>query len=104
VPAVVLYGAGILVNVPDPARFALHKMLVSQLRPASQPEKKRKDLAQASSIIAYLLEENPGSLLLAFDAARQMGASFVSLLENGIANMADPLLARRLNAELKPTS
>jgi hypothetical protein len=40
VQAVVLYGAGILFNLPDPARFAIHKLAVSQLQLPSFVEKK----------------------------------------------------------------
>lgn len=99
VQAVVLYGSGILVNIPDPARFAIHKLAVSQLRPSSTPEKKRKDLAQASAVIEYLLEENPGSLLLATDAAKQLGNTFSTLVEVAMANMPNKLLAAKLITE-----
>ena len=99
VQAVVLYGAGSLVNIPDPARFALHKLAVSQLRLPSNPEKRRKDLAQASAVIEYLLEENPGSLLLATDAANALGDAFTSFVKSGISNMPSKLLAEKLQAE-----
>lgn len=99
VQAVVLYGAGALVNIPDPARFAVHKLAVSQMRHPSTPEKKRKDIAQAGALIEYLLEENPGSLLLAADAAKQMGFGFESLVRDGVSSMSDHGLADRFNAE-----
>lgn len=99
VHAVVLYGAGILVNVPDPARFAIHKLAISQLRSAGNPEKRRKDLAQASAIIGYLLEENPGSLLLACDAAKHMESTFHAFVTSGISSVADKSLAHRFRVE-----
>lgn len=99
VQAVVLYGAGALVNIPDPARFAVHKLAVSQMRHPSTPEKKRKDLAQASALIEYLLEESPGSLLLAVDAAKQLGFGFEALVSDGVSGMGDQALADRFNAE-----
>ena len=99
VQAVVLYGAGSLVNIPDPARFAIHKLAVSQLRLPSNPEKKRKDLAQASAVIEYLLGENPGSLLLATDAAKDLGYAFSSFVQSGISNMPNKPLAAKLIAE-----
>lgn len=71
--AVVLHGAGIPVVIPSPARFALHKLAVSQLRPARHQAKSVKDISQASAIIEVLLEDNPGSLLIAADALRDRG-------------------------------
>jgi hypothetical protein len=38
VEVAVLFGAGILVNVPSPAKFAVHKLAVSQLRQSANPE------------------------------------------------------------------
>lgn len=99
VQAVVLYGAGVLVNVPDPARFAIHKLAISQLRSHANPEKRRKDVAQASAVIGYLLDENPGALLLATDAAKALGSTFESLVRSGVASMTDKLLAARLLTE-----
>ncbi len=58
---------GILVRVPDPARFAFHKLLVSQRRAATSP-KKGKDVWQAAQLFAVLLEDNPGALSLAWEA------------------------------------
>jgi hypothetical protein len=95
VETAVLYGSGILVNVPDPARFAIHKLAVSQLRPSSKPEKSRKDLLQACALIEYFLEENPGTIILASDDARQRGDMLHSLVEKGIAAMKDQGIARR---------
>ena len=104
VQAVVLYGAGILVNLPDPARFAIHKLAVSQLRLPSYVEKRRKDLAQASALIGYLLDENPGALLLAVDAAKQMAREFSALVEQALVQMAPNAWAQRFRAECWPAS
>ncbi len=55
--AVVLSAVGaVLVNVPDPARFALHKLLVFAERRARSPEKARKDLRQAAALLEALAE------------------------------------------------
>jgi hypothetical protein len=56
-PAAVLYGSGVLVNVPDPARFAWHKLIVAERR--VMPEKVLKDLAQAASLFEVLIEDRP---------------------------------------------
>ncbi len=51
VKAVILFKEGILVNVPDPERYACHKILVSQLRRADNKAKREKDLMQAGLIL-----------------------------------------------------
>jgi hypothetical protein len=66
--AAVLDAGGFLVLVPSPARFALHKVIVSTERPASQETKAVKDLAQAAKILEHLAESRPGDLRLAASA------------------------------------
>lgn len=46
----------ILVNFPDPARFALHKLVIAQERGTVFQTKAKKDIAQASEVVAALLE------------------------------------------------
>lgn len=55
----------VAVRVPVPERFALHKMIVAQLR-KGRPEKSLKDLKQASALVAALGENYPGALDAAF--------------------------------------
>ena len=55
--AAILHGAGVLVNVPDPARFAWHKLILSQRR--AQPEKVPKDLMQAQTLLEVLMTDRP---------------------------------------------
>lgn len=59
-----------LVRVPAPERFALHKLIVSQLR--KRGDKAIKDVVQASVLIAALAEIHPGALQ---DAAKSIPAS-----------------------------
>lgn len=99
VEVAVLYGAGILVNVPDPARFAIHKLAVSQLRSAINPEKSRKDLQQATVLIQYFLTENPGALILAADDAKQRQDMLYLFIENGIKAMKERDVADRFIKE-----
>lgn len=61
VPAVILHGAGVLVNVPDPARYAWHKCLISQRRVVNR-SKARKDLAQAEALFEVLAVDRPGDV------------------------------------------
>lgn len=71
--AAALDGGGFLVNVPFPARFALHKVLVAPERPPFQQSKAGKDLAQAAQLVETLAASRPGDLRLAHDALRERG-------------------------------
>lgn len=74
VPAAVVGGSGVLVNVPDPARFALHKLWVANERPVSEQAKARKDIAQAEQLLAVLSEDRPDDVREALRAvASQRG-------------------------------
>lgn len=50
-----------MVRLPAPERFAVHKLLVSQLRKL-RGEKSMKDVSQASVLFAVLAERHPGAL------------------------------------------
>jgi hypothetical protein len=61
--AVVLSAIGTtVVNVPDPARFAIHKLLVFAERRKRNPEKSTKDLRQAAALIRVLDRYRPDDL------------------------------------------
>ncbi|MEN8163882.1 MAG: GSU2403 family nucleotidyltransferase fold protein [Acidobacteriota bacterium] len=60
----------VLVNVPDPARFALHKIYSAITRSASFQVKAAKDLRQASSLIEVLAEDRPDDLARAWQALK----------------------------------
>ena len=92
-PAAVPAGAGLLIRVPTPARFALHKLVVSQRRPAAFAAKSRKDLAQAAAVLDVLKDLRPGAIDLAGKAGLRMGNKFVkqmlaaaSLLDEELAS------------------
>ena len=99
VEAVVLYGAGILVNVPTPAKFAVHKLAVSQLRLTANPEKMRKDLMQAEAIIAYLIEQNPGALILAVDELKARDDMLKSFVISGMQHCKNSALMMQFKNE-----
>ena len=85
--AAVPFRSGVLVNVPDPARFALHKLVVSQRRPVAQQIKAKKDIQQASEILDVLLEDRPGDIWIALEAAHAMPEKFQSQLAKGIERL-----------------
>jgi hypothetical protein len=69
--AAVISGAGILVNVPDPTRFALHKLITANERDAIFHTKVEKDRQQACQVLSLLFEDRPGDIRLAIDAFRK---------------------------------
>ena len=71
--AVLLWGAGVPIQVPQPARYAVHKLIVSQKRNPSERLKRRKDLVQAKSLIDVLLKSDPTSLFDAYESACAQG-------------------------------
>ncbi len=58
----------VLVNVPDAARFAIHKLAISTRR--HDAIKALKDVRQADAVLQALAEVRPGSIALAMKAAR----------------------------------
>jgi len=59
---------GILVQVPQPARYAFHKCIVATRRDASKEAKRKKDIQQAESLFEVLLEFRTHDLEQAWDA------------------------------------
>lgn len=80
----IVNGGAVLVNLPAPARFALHKLLVAQLRPAAMQAKAAKDLAQASDVLTALLEDRPGDVELAWTALAGRGARWEKAGRRGL--------------------
>ena len=61
------------VRVPDPARYAVHKLIVASERPAATA-KRKKDLLQAQELIeAHRLQRNADRIEQALDDARKRG-------------------------------
>lgn len=56
IPAAVLHKSGILVNVPTPQRYAVHKLIVATERGADNP-KSPKDILQAETLILALAQK-----------------------------------------------
>lgn len=81
VHAVMVAGTPCLVNVPQPARYALHKLIVSQERDVTATDKKAKDLRQAGLLIELLREERPGDLALALETLTKRGKTWTNKVE-----------------------
>jgi len=81
--AVVLYRSGVLVNVPQPARYAIHKLIVATRRGSSAGAKARKDIEQAAALIRVLAEDRPDELDEALVEARSRGRSWREAVDRG---------------------
>ena len=91
IPAVALYRSGILVQIPQPERYAIHKLIVAQRRPTGSEAKARKDLAQAELLIRILTEDRPYALEEAFEHAMATGPRWRDAIGQSLRQK--PLLA-----------
>lgn len=73
VSAVALHGAGVRVRLPQPARYAVHKLVVAQRREGAQAAKRQKDLIQARALFEALERYDPYALEDALANARARG-------------------------------
>ena len=82
--AVVINGGAALVNVPTPARFALHKLLIAPLRPAAFQTKAEKDVAQASEVLEVLAVDRPGDIELGWRSLTGQGPRWERAAKRGL--------------------
>lgn len=68
IAAVVLAASPVLVRIPRPGRFALHKLWTASERPPSEQAKSRKDRSQATALIEILAEDRRDDLVEAWRA------------------------------------
>lgn len=99
-PAIIVARAGIVVNVPSPARYALHKLVASARRPPALQTKTIKDIDQATLLLNVLLEDRPGDIQSAIDAAREMPEKFLEQMKSGLKKLPDDL-GSKLNRLIK---
>jgi len=100
VRSVLLHKGGVAVLVPSPERFAVHKLIVSELRRADRDSasKARKDLEQASVMIEALANSSSRlDLGLAYIEARDRGPKWREALE-GAESKLPPEVKERLHS------
>ena len=73
IKAAVLYRSGVLVQIPRPERYAIHKLIVADRRKGPDQLKSRKDRAQAALLIRALAEDRPHELREAYGEALDSG-------------------------------
>ena len=87
-PTIALWGSGIAVTIPQPARFAVHKLIFAQKRDTANRLKRNKDLAQAAALITALCEHDRFALEDALDDARAKGkAGWAQPIERSLTEL-----------------
>jgi hypothetical protein len=86
VHAVLLHGAGILVKVPAPERFAVHKLMLTRRRTGATA-KSGKDALQASALLEVLADRRPQDLRAAWQEAWARGPTWRKLLLGGMGEI-----------------
>lgn len=86
--ALSLYRSGVLVQIPRPERFAIHKLIVASRRQGGPDEAKaRKDRAQAEFLIRILLEDRPDDLAEAYNHALSQGPRWRDRIASSLQRM-----------------
>lgn len=87
---VLLDGSGrtCTVNVPEPARYAVHKLIVHGERDVRLRTKARKDLEQAAALFDWFAAHDPRALRAAWKDAQGRGRGWRSRLKDGLAAVA----------------
>lgn len=83
--------SAIPIQVPHPARFAIHKLLLSTRRGVHELAKKQKDLIQAEQMIEVLLREDPLSLKKFYKVACKSGKKWEKLLNKAQEGLPEHL-------------
>lgn len=86
ISAVLLHDGGVLVNVPRPERYALHKLIVSRRR-REGVAKIDKDVAQAELLLGILAERRKADLRDAWEEARERGPKWRRLMDEALENV-----------------
>lgn len=96
--AVVFNAEGaVVVNIPHPARYALHKLIVYGEREGTFASKASKDLVQAASLLQYFKDHRTWEIKEAYEDLLSRGKGWVSRLERGLAAVekAYPIIEAR---------
>lgn len=73
-----------LINLPAPARYAVHKLIIAGERPPIERAKARKDLLQAASLASYFLQTGDvGTFNAAWRDAARRGKGWRTRLARG---------------------
>lgn len=96
IKAAALYRSGILVQIPRPEAYAIHKLIVADRRTGPDALKAEKDRRQAAILIEILARDRPDELWEAWTSARAEGPRWRERLDRTLARM--PETRARLDA------
>lgn len=88
--AAALYRSGILVQVPRPERYAIHKLIIAdRRRDGSGSLKSSKDREQAAFLIEAMAEDRPDDLSQAYTTAMEVGPRWREHIGNSLKRMPE---------------
>lgn len=90
-PAVTPYMEGLLIQIPKPERYAVHKLIIAQRRRGGTDTKRRKDIEQARAIIWAMAEDRPYEIKSAIAEADSMGEKWRAALDRTLAIRFEPV-------------
>jgi hypothetical protein len=85
--AILLERGSIFANLPDPARYALHKIIVAEKREGAWLPKKKKDRVQAGALIDYFVKNDISLLEQAWEDLHKKHPSWGKIVQKGIWNL-----------------
>jgi hypothetical protein len=89
IKAAALYRSGVLVQIPRPEAYAIHKLIVANRRSGPDQLKSRKDRAQAALLIEALTEDRPDELREAYEDALSRGPQWRAHIEATLNRMPE---------------
>lgn len=92
IDAAALHDDGALVRIPQPARYAVHKLMISRRRRPGTG-KGPKDALQAEVLIELLGRKDPFALRDAYGEARDRGPEWRKLLDEAVSLLPGPARA-----------
>jgi hypothetical protein len=85
--ALIIDAEPVLVNVPQPARYAFHKLVVSQVRDIAKDEKAAKDLLQAHELLSAVKELRPADIKPAWEDLLSRGPKWKKHAQAALTKM-----------------
>jgi hypothetical protein len=86
--AAITYRSGVMVQIPQPERFAIHKLIVAARRDDRNLLKVEKDRRQAAFLIEVLAQDRPDELRDAYEDALSRGPKWRSRIHESLEKMA----------------
>lgn len=86
----VLYRSGVLVQIPRPERYAIHKLIIAdRRRDGVNSLKSRKDRAQADFLIRFFAQEHPELIAETLEDAQSRGSAWRTRIAASLKRMPE---------------